>query len=49
MARGYSITTTWPEGEVVLSAKQVRKDDKIRVRLHEGSLDCKVTRVQEAE
>lgn len=49
MARGYSITTTWPKGEVVRSAKQVRKDDKIRVRLHEGSLDCKVTRVEEAE
>ena len=44
LARGYSITTTWPEGRVVRSARQVRRDDQVRVRLHEGSLDCRVTR-----
>jgi exodeoxyribonuclease VII large subunit len=43
LARGYSITTTWPEGRVVRSARQVRRDDQVRVRLHEGSLDCRVT------
>jgi len=43
LARGYSITTTWPEGRVVRSARQVRRDDEVRVRLHEGSLDCRVT------
>jgi exodeoxyribonuclease VII large subunit len=43
LARGYSITTTWPEGRVVRSARQVRRDDQVRVRLHAGSLDCRVT------
>jgi exodeoxyribonuclease VII large subunit len=43
LARGYSITTTWPEGRVVRSARQVQRNDEVRVRLHEGSLDCRVT------
>ena len=47
LARGYSITTTWPKGELVRSARQVKKDDTVRVRLHEGSLQCKVTKVKE--
>ncbi|UCG13600.1 MAG: exodeoxyribonuclease VII large subunit [Deltaproteobacteria bacterium] len=46
LARGYSITTTLPEGEVVRAARQVGKDDTVRVRLYEGSLHCKVTKVQ---
>jgi exodeoxyribonuclease VII large subunit len=47
LARGYSITTSWPEGRVVRAARQVRRDDRIRVRLHAGSLDCRVTDVHE--
>jgi exodeoxyribonuclease VII large subunit len=47
LARGYSITTTWPQGELVRSAKQVKKDDAVKVRLHEGSLCCKVVRPEE--
>ena len=47
LARGYSITTTWPQGELVRSVKQVRKDDAVKVRLHEGSLRCKVVRLEE--
>jgi exodeoxyribonuclease VII large subunit len=47
LARGYSITTIWPNGEVVRSAKQVREDDTVRVRLHKGALQCNVTRVEE--
>jgi exodeoxyribonuclease VII large subunit len=47
LARGYSITTTWPKGEVVRSARQVKIDDNVRVRLYEGSLQCNVTKIQE--
>jgi exodeoxyribonuclease VII large subunit len=47
LARGYSITTTWPTGELVRSARQVRKDDAVKVRLHEGLLRCKVESLEE--
>ena len=46
LARGYSITTTGPEGEVVRRAEQVRVDDMVQVRLHQGSLRCRVTSKQ---
>jgi exodeoxyribonuclease VII large subunit len=46
LARGYSITTTGPGGEVVRRAKQVRVDDMVQVRLHQGSLRCRVTSKQ---
>ncbi|MBW1981558.1 MAG: exodeoxyribonuclease VII large subunit [Deltaproteobacteria bacterium] len=44
LARGYSITTTWPAGEIVRSARDVQTDDLVQVRLHEGALRCKVTK-----
>jgi len=47
LARGYSITTTWPKGAVIRSSSQVREDDVVKVRLHEGSLRCNVVRVEE--
>jgi exodeoxyribonuclease VII large subunit len=47
LARGYSITTTWPKGEVVRSLRQVKKGATVRVRLHEGALRCNVTDVEE--
>jgi exodeoxyribonuclease VII large subunit len=47
LARGYSITTSLPQGGVVRSTRQVRKDDEVRTRLHEGSLRCKVIRLEE--
>jgi exodeoxyribonuclease VII large subunit len=47
LARGYSITTSWPEGRVVRSVRQVQRDDRLGVRLHEGSLECRVTDVHE--
>ena len=47
LARGYSITTTWPKGKVVGSVKQVKKGATVRVRLHEGALRCNVTEVEE--
>jgi exodeoxyribonuclease VII large subunit len=47
LARGYSITTTWPKGAVICSTRQVREDDTVKVRLHEGSLRCKVLRIED--
>jgi exodeoxyribonuclease VII large subunit len=47
LARGYSITTSWPEGRLVRSVRQVQRDDRLRIRLHEGSLDCRVTDVHD--
>jgi exodeoxyribonuclease VII large subunit len=47
LARGYSITTTWPKGQVIRSTRQVKVDDAVKVRLHEGSLRCNVVRVEE--
>ena len=47
LARGYSITTTWPKGVIVLSSRQVREDDTVKVRLHEGSMRCRVTRLED--
>jgi exodeoxyribonuclease VII large subunit len=49
LARGYSITTTWPRGEVIRSAVQVHPDERVYVRLHEGALHCRVTRVDRKE
>ena len=47
LARGYSITTAWPKGAVIRSTRQVREDDTVKVRLHEGSLLCNVVGVEE--
>ena len=47
LARGYSITTTWPKGAVIRSVRQVREGDTVKVRLHKGSLRCNVARVEE--
>jgi exodeoxyribonuclease VII large subunit len=47
LARGYSITTTWPGREIVRSARQVKKGERVLVRLHEGSLRCDVNSAEE--
>jgi exodeoxyribonuclease VII large subunit len=47
LARGYSITTTWPKGKVVRSARQVKEGGTVRVRLHQGALRCTVTEMEE--
>lgn len=49
LARGYSITTTWPAGEIVRSAGQVGRDDIVGVRLHQGSLRCRVTGMEKTD
>ena len=47
LGRGYSLTRT-PTGEVVHSPAQVNVGDAIRVLLHRGSLDARVTERQRA-
>ena len=48
LGRGYSLTRT-PTGEVVRSPAQVRVGDAIRVLLHRGSLDARVTDTKEQD
>ena len=47
LARGYSITTTWPKGAVIRSTRQVKENETVKVRLQEGSLRCNVVGVEE--
>jgi exodeoxyribonuclease VII large subunit len=42
LGRGYSLTRT-PSGDFVRSTRQVNVGDEVRVLLHEGSLDARVT------
>jgi exodeoxyribonuclease VII large subunit len=48
LGRGYSLTRT-PTGEVVQSPAQVHVGDAIRVLLHRGSLDARVTDTREQD
>lgn len=40
LGRGYAIATS--KGKVLTKASQVRKSDRVSVRLHEGEIDCEV-------
>ncbi len=42
LKRGYAITMRQKDGKIVRSAEEVRKGDKINVRLAKGTLDCLV-------
>jgi exodeoxyribonuclease VII large subunit len=42
LGRGYSLTRR-PDGRIVRSARQVEAGDDVRVLLHEGSLECRVS------
>jgi exodeoxyribonuclease VII large subunit len=46
LGRGYSLTRR-PTGDVVRAASQVMPGDDVRVLLHEGSLDARVTATRE--
>jgi exodeoxyribonuclease VII large subunit len=48
LGRGYSLTRT-PAGEIVHSPAQVNVGDAIRVLLHRGSLDARVTDTKEQD
>jgi exodeoxyribonuclease VII large subunit len=42
LGRGYAIAQKAATGEILRSAKQVKKGDLLRVRLHEGQIQCEV-------
>jgi exodeoxyribonuclease VII large subunit len=46
LGRGYSLTRM-PDGRVVMRARDVKAGDAVDVRLHQGSLDCRVTATRE--
>lgn len=46
LGRGYSIVKSEKTGEVIRGSKQVRTGDALEVKLHKGSLGCKVTDVK---
>jgi exodeoxyribonuclease VII large subunit len=46
LERGYSITRRVDNEAVITDAGQVKKGEAIRVRLHQGELECEVTDVQ---
>jgi exodeoxyribonuclease VII large subunit len=48
LARGYSLTLT-PSRRIVRSWREVRAGDGVRVLLHEGSLECRVDAIREAD
>lgn len=48
LERGYSITTRLPQNTILLRAGDVKSGDKVRVRLHRGTIRCAVERVEES-
>lgn len=47
LSRGYSITMKYPEGEIIKSVKELKKEEKIKTRLFEGNVVSKVEAVFE--
>lgn len=48
LERGYAVATT-PQGEVLTAARQLSKGDALKLRLHEGALECTVDQVVDNE
>lgn len=48
LGRGYALALT-PDGRLVRAAKEVNVGDNLRVRLADGSVDCRVTGTENAE
>jgi exodeoxyribonuclease VII large subunit len=42
LSRGYAIAEKLPEGAILRKASSVKPGDKLRVRLHEGHIECEV-------
>jgi len=42
LSRGYAIAEKLPEGAILRNAYSVKPGDKLRVRLHEGQIQCEV-------
>jgi exodeoxyribonuclease VII large subunit len=47
LARGYSITYREPSGEIMRDSSQAAAGDRLKVRLHRGSLACIVHKVEQ--
>jgi len=45
LKRGYSITRRLPEGWIVRSADEVRKGDRVSVKLAKGEMECSVEKI----
>jgi len=46
LARGYTLVNKMPDDELITSAAQLRKKDRIRVRFHDGAAQCLVEDIQ---
>ncbi len=46
LSRGYSIAFALPNNQILKSASQAKKNDAIRIKLHEGEIKATVTEVQ---
>jgi exodeoxyribonuclease VII large subunit len=49
LSRGYSITMRWDDRAVISDARTVDTGEPVRVRLHQGELECRVTGKHEPE
>lgn len=49
LSRGYSITMRWDDHAVISDARTVDTGEPVRVRLHRGELECRVTGKHEPE
>ena len=47
LARGYSIVRLQSSGSLVRRSPDVRAGDMLQIEMHQGSIDCRVERVQE--
>ena len=47
LSRGYSITMQWDDRTVISDARTVDTGHQVRVRLHQGELECRVTGIHE--
>ncbi|MCK4533553.1 hypothetical protein KAU39_07160, partial [bacterium] len=43
LARGYSITWKWPQNTILKNTKEVKINDEIKVKLHQGEVICKIS------
>jgi len=49
LKRGYSICFSYPEGKLIKRSEQLRKGDRIKVKLYKGSIYSQVYQIQEGE
>jgi len=47
LKRGYSICFTHPEGKIIKESRQVKKGERIKVKLHQGKIYSQVYEVEE--